>query len=109
MRSSGIPQTRRTRRAMGEPIPIPDAPSNAPPPEDRLESWKEIAVYLKRDVTTVQRWEKRERMPVHRHLHDKIGSVYASRSELEAWARSRKIAATRAAGSDGADTSPPGL
>ena len=35
-------------------------------PEDRLDSWKEIAAYLKRDVTTVQRWEKREDMPVHR-------------------------------------------
>ena len=34
---------------------------------DRLDSWKEIAAYLNRDVTTVQRWEKREGMPVHRH------------------------------------------
>jgi Tol biopolymer transport system component len=58
-------------------------------PADRLDSWKEIAGYLKRDVTTVQRWEKREGMPVHRHLHDKIGSVYAFRSELDAWSRSR--------------------
>src|SRR5687767_9779014 len=41
------------------------------PPEDRLESWKEIAAYLKRDVSTVQRWEKREGMPVRRHLHNK--------------------------------------
>ncbi len=46
-------------------------------PEDRLDSWKEIAAYLDRDVTTVQRWERREGMPVHRHLHDKRGSVYA--------------------------------
>src|SRR6516164_6749959 len=60
------------------------------PPEDRLDSWKEIAAYLKRDVTTVQRWEKREGMPVHRHLHDKVGSVYAYRSELDAWAQSRR-------------------
>ena len=28
-------------------------------------------------------------MPVHRHLHDKQGSVYAFRSDLDAWARSR--------------------
>jgi phage terminase Nu1 subunit (DNA packaging protein) len=41
------------------------------PSEGRLDSWKEIAAYLKRDVTTVQRWERREGMPVHRHLHDK--------------------------------------
>lgn len=61
--------------------------------EDRLDSWKEIAAYLNRDVTTVQRWEKREGMPVHRHLHDKLGSVHASRAELDSWVRSRSRAA----------------
>ena len=65
----------------------PSAP--ALPPEDRLDSWKEIAAYLNRDVATVQRWEKREGMPVHRHLHQKSGSVYASRMELDAWAHTR--------------------
>jgi TolB-like protein/Tfp pilus assembly protein PilF len=55
----------------------------------RLESWKEIAAYLNRDVTTVQRWEKREGMPVHRHLHDQRGSVYAVPAELDAWRRTR--------------------
>jgi TolB-like protein/Flp pilus assembly protein TadD len=59
---------------------------------DRLDSWKEIAAYLKRDVTTAQRWEKREGMPVHRHLHDRMGSVYAFSSELDAWVQSRKLA-----------------
>jgi len=61
------------------------------PALDRLDSWKEIAAYLKRDVTTVQRWERRERMPVHRHLHDRMGSVYAFSSELDAWVQSRKL------------------
>jgi len=60
-------------------------------PEDRLNSWKEIAAYLRRDVTTAQRWEKREGMPVHRHLHDKLGSVYAFRSELDGWTRRRNL------------------
>ncbi|HKB99649.1 MAG TPA: tetratricopeptide repeat protein [Terriglobales bacterium] len=60
-------------------------------PEDRLDSWKEIAAYLSRDVTTVQRWEKREGMPVHRHQHDRIGSVYAFSSELDAWVQSRRL------------------
>lgn len=55
----------------------------------RLESWKEIAAYLNRDVTTVQRWEEREGMPVHRHLHDQRGSVYAVPGELDAWRRTR--------------------
>jgi len=74
-------------------MPEPPSPGPAPPiePEDRLDSWKEIAAYLRRDVTTVQRWEKREGMPVHRHLHDRIGSVYALRAELDEWARSRRI------------------
>src|SRR5688572_23044902 len=39
--------------------------------DDRLESWKEIAVYLKRDVTTVQRWEKKEALPIRRLPHEK--------------------------------------
>jgi Tol biopolymer transport system component len=63
----------------------------AKPLDDRLDSWKEIAAYLNRDVTTVQRWEKREGMPVHRHQHDRIGSVHAVRAELDAWARSRNL------------------
>jgi hypothetical protein len=58
-------------------------------PADRLGSWKDIAAYLQRDVSTVQRWEKREGMPVHRHLHGKLGSVYAFRSEIDAWWGSR--------------------
>jgi Tol biopolymer transport system component len=58
-------------------------------PADRLDSWKRIAAYLKRDVSTVQRWERREGMPVHRHVHDKLGSVFAFRSELDEWWRSR--------------------
>jgi Tol biopolymer transport system component len=64
-------------------------------PEDRLDSWKEIAAYLNRDVTTVQRWEKREGMPVHRHVHDSMGSVYAFRADLDAWVRSRNLPAAQ--------------
>jgi TolB-like protein/tetratricopeptide (TPR) repeat protein len=70
----------------------PLATPSLKPALDRLDSWKEIAVYLKRDVSTVQRWEKREGMPVHRHLHDRMGSVYAFSSELDAWVSSRKLA-----------------
>ncbi len=57
---------------------------------ERLESWKEIAAYLRREVRTVQRWEKKEGLPVHRHVHDKLGSVYAFKPELDAWAISRR-------------------
>lgn len=73
------------------------------PPEtrpERLDSWKEIAAYLRRDVTTVQRWEKREGMPVHRHRHDKLGSIYAFRAELDEWARSRLIGVDASEGAE---------
>jgi hypothetical protein len=43
---------------MGE--PSLDTPPSEKLPEVLLDSWKEIAAYLKRDVTTVQRGEKRE-------------------------------------------------
>jgi pentatricopeptide repeat protein len=70
--------------------PFPGTPGSQKPTEERLDSWKEIAAYLDRDVTTVQRWEKREGMPVHRHVHDTRGSVYALSGELDAWERSRR-------------------
>ena len=78
---------------MGEPS-VGTTPSERPL-EDRLDSWKEIAAYLKRDVTTVQRWEKREGMPVQRHLHDRMGSVYASRADLDAWMLGRNLRAAQ--------------
>ena len=52
---------------------------------DRLDSWKEIASYFRREVRTVQLWEKREGLPVHRHFHKQLGSVFAFRSELDVW------------------------
>jgi TolB-like protein/Flp pilus assembly protein TadD len=53
-------------------------------PAERLDSWKEIAAYLKRDERTVRRWEK-EGLPVHRKVHRKQASVYAYKAEIEAW------------------------
>jgi TolB-like protein len=52
---------------------------------DRLDSWKEIAAYLGRDVRTVQRWAKNEALPIHRKLHKKKSSVYAFKRELDQW------------------------
>ena len=66
---------------------------NQPNARVRLESWKEIAVYLQRDVRTVIRWEKAEGLPVRRHHHLSRSSVYAYASELEAWRANRKPAA----------------
>src|SRR5262245_66529928 len=54
-------------------------------PGDRLDSWKAIAVYLNRSERTVRRWEENENLPVHRLIHDKRGSVYAYKQELNEW------------------------
>ncbi len=68
-----------------------DVNSNPNQPNEKpLESWKEIAVYLQRDVRTVRRWEKDEALPVRRHLHQARSSVYAYASELEAWKAARQ-------------------
>ena len=60
-------------------------------PNRRLESWKAIADYLGRHVTTLQRWEHEEGLPVHRHHHEKRGSVYAFTSELDDWLVRRSV------------------
>jgi TolB-like protein len=57
----------------------------------RLDSWKEIATYLKRSVRTVRRWERQERLPVHRHVHGKQGTVYAFADEIDKWLDSRSV------------------
>ena len=61
------------------------------PPGDRLDSWKAIASYLGRGVRTVQRWEREEGLPVHRLAHEKRGSVYAHKQEVDAWWESRRL------------------
>ena len=67
----------------------PHAPKATPFPGGRLDSWKEIARYLNRDVRTVQRWEQTCSLPVHRLPTGRLkGSpVYAYKSELDAWMR----------------------
>jgi TolB-like protein/tetratricopeptide (TPR) repeat protein len=64
----------------------PQASANTPEPKsaERLDSWKEIAAYLKRDESTVRRWEE-EGLPVHRHPHKKKASIFAYRSEIDRW------------------------
>jgi TolB-like protein/Flp pilus assembly protein TadD len=62
----------------------PLTPSPETPGSERLDSWKEIAAYLKRDERTVRRWEK-DGLPVHRHRNKKKAAVYAYRPELDTW------------------------
>ena len=69
-------------------VGVTSGPSTSADPQGRrLESWKEIASYLGRDITTVRRWEKREGLPVHRLHHSRLGTVYAYTAELDAWRR----------------------
>jgi tetratricopeptide (TPR) repeat protein/TolB-like protein len=56
---------------------------------DRLESWKEVALFFRRGVRTVQLWEKSEGLPIRRHHHNRLATVYAHRPELEAWWQAR--------------------
>jgi serine/threonine-protein kinase len=56
--------------------------------DDRLDSWKEIAGYLKRGVRTAQRWELVAGLPVRRVASER-GVVYAFRSELDRWWRTQ--------------------
>lgn len=70
--------------------PGKDRAGNNPPigdhaAHDRLDSWKEIAAYLKKDVRTVQRWEKNLRLPVRRLAQGKQGTVFAYQSDLDTW------------------------
>jgi TolB-like protein/tetratricopeptide (TPR) repeat protein len=65
-------------------------PGGSPLPDKKLDSWKEIAEYLGREVRTVQRWEKIESLPVHRHGHQKRATVYAYAGELDDWFKRRQ-------------------
>jgi len=60
---------------------MPDGKENSA----RLDSWKDIATYLRRDVRTVIRWEKEKGLPVRRVPGGRRQAVFAYTSELDAW------------------------
>jgi TolB-like protein/tetratricopeptide (TPR) repeat protein len=80
--------------------PPPPAARGAAPVKQHLDSWGEIAAYLHRSVSTVQRWEKHEGLPVRRIEHGKLGSVYATTADLDAWYESRRRPAEAAEPAD---------
>lgn len=51
----------------------------------RLDSWKDIALYVGRDVRTVIRWEKQKGLPVHRIPGGQRKAVFAYRHEIDHW------------------------
>jgi hypothetical protein len=58
---------------------------------DRLDSWKEIADYVNRDVRTCIRWEKELGLPIHRVDKNSLRSkVFAFRTEIDEWFKSKE-------------------
>ncbi len=61
-------------------------PINRPPePNRRLDSWKEIAEFLRSGERTVRRWEPERGLPVHRMPGSGRGRVFAYTAELSRW------------------------
>jgi tetratricopeptide (TPR) repeat protein len=56
----------------------------------RLDSWKEISVYLGKGERTAKRWESERALPVHRLPGGGRGSVYAYTAELDEWLNSAR-------------------
>jgi hypothetical protein len=50
----------------------------------RLTSWKEIAMYVHRDVRTLARWEKERGMPIRR-VPGARGQIFAYSDEIDRW------------------------
>jgi len=81
---------------MKVPGPAPEVSAGEAAHQDgsaRLDSWKEIAAFFRREVRTVQLWERHEQLPIHRHHHRKAGTVHAYEAELRAWWEHRSTAA----------------
>lgn len=79
------------------------------PVNQRLDSWKEIASHLRRDIRTVQLWEKNEGLPVHRHTHAARASVFAFTSELDVWCQSKRHSKKAVAELNSPPLSPPNV
>jgi len=52
-----------------------------------LQGWKEIAAELDRSVRTVQRWEQKLGLPVHKLGNGTGSPVFAFKDELHSWLR----------------------
>lgn len=54
-------------------------------PSSDLDSWKAIALYLKRSIRTCQRLEREAGLPVHRLDESAKARVFANSSEIDVW------------------------
>jgi hypothetical protein len=62
---------------------------SSPPPtahdDTLLRSWKDVAKFLAASVSTVQRWEREHKLPIHRITHEKGSVILARPAELQQW------------------------
>jgi len=62
--------------------------------EDKLDTWQEIAKYLKWEIRTCQRKEKDFGLPVYREKDLKKSRVFAYKKELDEWLEKKSIKQT---------------
>lgn len=76
-----------------------------PPPRlDVLHGWKEIANYMRKGVRSVQRYERKLGLPIHRIGRKSGSAVLATKAELDAW-----ISTTPVGTNESPRRVPPGL
>ncbi len=92
LQSTGLHiQSLPTVMHQSSPFPVERNRATAPKiAQDRLSSWKEVATYLRQGVRTVQRYETKCQLPVHRMNNTPRSPVFAFRSEIDFWLRSRR-------------------
>jgi hypothetical protein len=74
------------------------------PRSERLDSWKEIADYLRRDLRTVRRWERTRSLPIRRVPGVGRRAVYAFRHEIDAWLSATSLPLDPTSGENTSDT-----
>jgi hypothetical protein len=84
------PVDQSTTGTLSDPPETPDPVPFSRPDGERLDSWKEIAAFVKRDERTAMRWAKEQGMPVRRAPGSRRARVYASRAELTRWLTERQ-------------------
>lgn len=57
---------------------------------DRLDSWKEIANYVGRDVVTCWKWAKKLEFPVYRiNKKSNRSRIFSYKSDIDKWFKSK--------------------
>lgn len=79
-----------------------------PLPQERLDSWKGIAAYLRCDERTAQRWARERGLPVHRVPGSGRGRIFAYRAEIDAWLNQQPGDETQAPATTAVGHSPAG-